>query len=214
MGAPLTWVEYRQPFSWVCLLAWLPGHCISATIVLVCPWFSSSSLHVSLRILCILFRPAFDLNEIALDLTWLQVLISVTFSLLQCLFISSFLFIGLAFRTLWSASVLPIPSVWHHVFFPQCNTYRSQTIPKPTVVHVLFMRYPFPTLTVLFLTIDCSTSSWSLPFYTFKQPCSPGFCGFSVAHTRIHLALQTWREWDHTQVTFVLFTNALDPVVS
>lgn len=151
---------------------------------------------------------------IALDLTWLQVLISVTFSLLQCLFISSFLFIGLAFGTFWSASILPIPSVWHHVFFPQCSAHRSQNIPKPAVVHILFMRCPFPTLTVLLLTFDCCTSSWSLPFYSFKQPCAPVFCGFSVAHTRIHLALQAWREWDHTQVTFVLFTNALDPVVS
>lgn len=95
--------------------------------------------------------------------------------LLQGSFISSFLFIGLAFRTLWSASILPIPSVWHHVFLPQGSAHRFQVIPKPTVVHVLFMRCPFPTLTVLFLTIDCCTSSWSLPSYSFKQPCAPVF---------------------------------------
>lgn len=111
---------------------------------------------------------AFDLNEIALDLTWLQVPISVTFSLLQCLFISWFLLIGLAFRTLWSASGLPVPSVWHYVFFPLYEMF------------FLLYEMPFsqPLLFYLFLTLDCCTSSWSLPFYSFKQPCAPVFFFF------------------------------------
>lgn len=41
LTAPLKWTGCCQPFSWVSLLAWLPGHCISGTLVLVCPWLYS-----------------------------------------------------------------------------------------------------------------------------------------------------------------------------